>query len=504
MGAAQSGPKGPQGEKGERGASGPIGPMGPLGPTGPFGPKGDIGSTGPAGPVGPRGLDGGPTGPAGKDGRDADSDIAIAGLASRWTTNASFITELGNKVALNSVPLATNVVNGFMANAVRATDLASRIANTDNFLTKLGKTLTENETYKQALKGNTGDAGQPESIRLALRPKTLWCADGSFQYSDKSTKGSLGVCMIPTNTIDNENTYKYMSGIVNYENSAIKDFKKDPKSALPDWRWTENTAGNQGPIVFGENGGALGWNVMDANKGGLAMTWDTQGNVNVTRDMNVGNVLRIPKETQGVTHLQMGRHYIRGDNDGYIRQVDSAGNFTNSFASSNLYAVDKVLIPKDTQAETHLQMGRHYIRGDKDGYVRHVDGTGNYTNSFASGNLHAVDKVLIPKDTQGETHLQMGKHYLRADKDGAIRHVDSQGKYTLGFATGALWANNRNILAELDDLRANAVRKDQIYGLESQSGARDVNRSYLQNYSSDKPPGWGGKGDWEKFKFVQY
>jgi hypothetical protein len=289
MGAAQSGPKGPQGEKGDRGATGPIGPMGPLGPKGDKGDAGPKGDVGPAGPVGPRGLDGGPTGPAG---RDADSNVAIDGLAARWSTNASFITELGNKVALNSVPLATNVVAGLMNDTIRATELASRVANADNFLINLGKTLTTNDTYKQALKGNPGDLGQPESVREALRPKTLWCADGSFKYSDNSTKGSLGVCMIPTNTTG-ANVYNYMSGIVNYENSAIKDYKKDPKSTLPDWRWTDNTVGNQGPILFGENGGALGWNVMDANKGGLAMTWDTQGNVNITKDTKIGGNVKV-------------------------------------------------------------------------------------------------------------------------------------------------------------------------------------------------------------------
>jgi hypothetical protein len=323
-------------------------------------------------------------------------------------------------------------------------------------LINLGKTLTTNDTYKQALKGNPGDLGQPESVREALRPKTLWCADGSFQYTDKSTKGSLGVCMIPTNTTG-ANVYNYMSGIVNYENSAIKDYKKDPKSTLPDWRWTDNTAGNQGPILFGENGGALGYNVMDANKGGLAMTWDTQGNIKAWNNMNVTGNANITGNAlvQGNMNVK-NRVYAATDDAGFYGLVvkNPNGSATHLGHGGDL-ANRNYIRGVHTQIDTPITVAggvntrdRVYMATDDAGYhglvVKNPNGSATH---FGHGGDLANRNYIRGTHTQIDTNVTIAGSLQIGDwkiyQDGDLLRFEKPGStsYFMGTMGGDYWVN---------------------------------------------------------------
>lgn len=74
-------------------------------------------------------------------------------------------------------------------------------------------------------------------------------------------------------------------------------------------------------------------------------------------------------------------------------------------------------------------------------------------------------------------------HRLSPDDDKVLRHIDRNGKHTLAFATGNIWAedykthNGRSVIKELDHLNSvtsimwdNYVRKDKKYAIKSSRG----------------------------------
>ena len=127
----------------------------------------------------------------------------------------------------------------------------------------------------------------------------------------------------------------------------------------------------------------------------------------------------------------------------------------------------------------------------------------------------------ICKVPVGNKGLQLGDTVL-SQSDDWLRFLSDPGNldsYNRGVAAKNLWAKEnlwvrgRDILAEIDDLKRKAgdllnfadnlaVRRDKYYAIKSiRAGG---NKPFLQNYDSEKPPGWGGKGEWEKFLFEQY
>lgn len=147
-----------------------------------------------------------------------------------------------------------------------------------------------------------------------------------------------------------------------------------------------------------------------------------------------------------------------------------------------------------------VQFGHGFDRDANAGqisYGRH-DGGADGSLNIVGGGKNGQSRVVRVWDT-----LRIGDGMLRQDDDW-IRSIGNQNdtqSYDAGKGLAAknLWAKNkifaggRDILAELDDLRNNAVRKDKQYFIRSNRGGMLIDGG-----------GWSSnKGDWETMKFEQ-
>ncbi|NBP03434.1 MAG: hypothetical protein EBU90_25765, partial [Proteobacteria bacterium] len=168
-------------------------------------------------------------------------------------------------------------------------------------------------------------------------------------------------------------------------------------------------------------------------------------------------------------------------------------------ASDNLIyldASDVVFVPKNTA----LQFGNGFEREGNAGKIAYgrFDGNQDATLNIVGGGKNGQTRVVRVWDAIriGDTYLRQDDEWLRLVKDKNSIGLDS---YDKGLAAKKLWAKDslevagRNIIAELDDLRNNVIRKDRIYGIQSDRGG----------FLSDQG-GWKGNvGGWERMKFVQ-
>jgi hypothetical protein len=211
---------------------GPQGPQGLKGDIGPTGPKGEtvwsnLNTTekeeimaklktyaelkGPKGDTGPQGLPGDPT--------------EVAKLAS---LNNAFMQTLGTNIVANATTLSENVAKALTDDTVRRNTLVDAVHVKPVFQDAIADKLSSNATYRARIKGDPGDAANPESLRLALTDKTLWCADGDF-------------CKLPANK-----TFSQPSSIfITDENRTDwKNFKRGLHIKNTDGRWTHIEDGN--------------------------------------------------------------------------------------------------------------------------------------------------------------------------------------------------------------------------------------------------------------------
>jgi len=147
---------------------------------------------------------------------------------------------------------------------------------------------------------------------------------------------------------------------------------------------------------------------------------------------------------------------------------------------------------------TALQFGEGFEREANAGqisYGRH-DGGADGTLNIIGGGKNGQQRVVRVWDSLriGDTHLRQDDDWLRLVGD--KNKVDD---YNKGLAAKNLWAKDkifaasRDILAELDDLRANVIRKDRQYYVRSNRGGLLIDAG-----------GWSqNKGEWETMKFEQ-
>jgi hypothetical protein len=159
-----------------------------------------------------------------------------------------------------------------------------------------------------------------------------------------------------------------------------------------------------------------------------------------------------------------------------------------------LDAPNTIFVPKNTA----LQFGDGFDRQVDAGKIAYgrFDGNADGSLNIVGGGKNGQARLVRVWDT-----LQLGDAIFRQDDDWVRITGDknNQNAYNKGLAAARLWArdklyvNGRDILAELDDLKNNVIRKDRKYGIQSNRGG----------YLSDQG-GWkGGVGDWENMRFVQ-
>jgi hypothetical protein len=104
--------------------------------------------------------------------------------------------------------------------------------------------------------------------------------------------------------------------------------------------------------------------------------------------------------------------------------------------------------------------------------------------------------------------VKIGQHHLRGN-DGWLRvlngHSGNLSHYSgSGLAAKSLYThdgkiNGRNLFAEIDDLKRNAVRKDRTYFIQSQNDKR----KHIRNQPGQNSVRFGGRGSQEQWKFIQ-
>jgi hypothetical protein len=221
-----------------QGSSGPQGERGLQGPKGDIGPKGDKGETvwsslnttekeeimaklktyaelkGPKGDKGDQGPPGDPT--------------EVAKLA---TINNAFMQSLGTNIVANATTLSENVAKALTDDVVRRNTLVDAVHIKPTFQDAIADKLSSNATYRARIKGDPGDAANPESLKLALKPQTMWCADGDFCEAPANKAG----VMLPSK----------LFVLAKDQKIDGKDWNKGLHIQNPDGRFTHFPAGDQ-------------------------------------------------------------------------------------------------------------------------------------------------------------------------------------------------------------------------------------------------------------------
>jgi hypothetical protein len=165
----------------------------------------------------------------------------------------------------------------------------------------------------------------------------------------------------------------------------------------------------------------------------------------------------------------------------------------------NLYVNGNIDVPKSS----FLQFGLGYTREENAGqisYGKH-DGLENGSLNIVGGGKTADNnRVVRVWDT-----LQIGGAILRQDNEWLriISDKNNPGSYDKGLAAKKLWASdsievaNRNILAELDDLKKNTVRIDRWYGIQNMD-----NRRLQMSGDGSRATNDNNGGNWESMRFV--
>ena len=186
--------------------------------------------------------------------------------------------------------------------------------------------------------------------------------------------------------------------------------------------------------------------------------------------------------------------------------------------------VRKVRMYDDVQVGSDLGVGGVIKMGDtnlafKDDWIRLLSNPadlGSFNRGFAGKNLYAHENIYGKKDMAIDGNIKLGGALKIADtniafKDGWIRLVSDPANpdsYNRGLAAKELYAlgkiyggGNRDIIAELDDLKRNVVRKDKIYAIQNNN-----NDTRLQLDSSSlgakgvRTNAWGA---YEQMKFIE-
>jgi hypothetical protein len=205
-----------------------------------------------------------------------------------------------------------------------------------------------------------------------------------------------------------------------------------------------------------------------------------------------GELCKIPVGKKGI---DWGYGASKIFDDGQLK-VSSDDNIFLQIGDYNTMQIqkDNVFLANGTA----LQFGQGFEKVANAGEISYgrydggVDGSLNIVGAGKNGQARSV-RVW---DT-----LRLGDATLRQDDDWLriISDKNNNQSYDKGLAARQLWARDkifasgRDILAELDDLRNNAVRKDKQYFVRSNRGGLLIDGG-----------GWSGnKGDWETMKFEQ-
>jgi hypothetical protein len=235
-------------------------------------------------------------------------------LSNKLVTTSDNLTKIRDALINSGTKLSDAVVPAMAGNTAIQDSIRNSITQNANFANSVAGVLTSNDTYKRALKGDTGAAGSigdftalksnlyGSTLAGGKAPATIWCGDG-------------GICQVPQNV----NAIDFGVG-----------FER------------EGSAGKIGYGIF--DGGVNGsLNIVGAGKNGQA------------RVVRVWDALRI-----GDTHLRQDDDWLR-----LIGDKNNPGDYNKGLAAKNLWARDKVFAAnRDILAELD-DLKRNCVRKDR-------------------------------------------------------------------------------------------------------------------------------------------
>jgi hypothetical protein len=219
----------------------------------------------------------------------------------------------------------------------------------------------------------------------------------------------------------------------------------------------------------------------------------------VTKDFMKANTLwcadgEVCKVPAGKTQIDFGYGGSKIFDNGQLT-VESDDNVIIRVTNENGYTFTKNDL--NISNSNSIQFGHGFereVNAGKIAYGRFDGGVNGSLNILGAGKSAGSREVRV-WDT-----LRIGDAFIRQDGDWlSVVNSRTGGQYGKGLAVSKLWAkdrlevNGRDILAELDDIKNNTVRKDKEYFVRSNRGGLLIDSG-----------GWSNnKGDWETMKFEQ-
>lgn len=192
-------------------------------------------------------------GPKGQDATININTNNIPVLAQNLASSNSFVTSLAPFIAKNN-ELGENVANNIASNTAPRTLITSAIMQNQSYRDSIINAMAADARFRGP-RGPEGAALNTESLRTAVEPRSLWCADGQMCKTPTNSPGTIITGDLVINGNNAQNNVRITQG-----NIAIGTSKN---LNIGSWTISENTAGN---LQFSKNGFTNGNVIFDAGR----------------------------------------------------------------------------------------------------------------------------------------------------------------------------------------------------------------------------------------------
>lgn len=130
------------------------------------------------------------------------SEAAQKNLLTGLEASRTFQASVAQQLSTTGSTLITNVTNRLIGNPIFPETVVSGIEGNDVIRSKISNDLVDNSNFQEAIvrvmgneqnvqrfKGLPGSLGDDATIKIALKPKTMWCADGDICDIPADKKG---------------------------------------------------------------------------------------------------------------------------------------------------------------------------------------------------------------------------------------------------------------------------------------------------------------------------
>ena len=385
-----------------------------------------------------------------------------------------------------------------------------------------------------------------------LKPKTMWCADGDLCQVPTGKKGfTNGVITIDGQTIKNDKTAGttgrlYLSGseklyvlnkegvVIGKESGANGNLSVQGTGDIAGIRLSNGWTGYPDAIrdgvwkseISNDVGEHKSLMIAGNKSSGGARKIRMVDDVSVNGELTVGgNVIKM-----GDTNLAFKDDWVR-----VLSNPADLGSFNRGLAAKHLYAHENIYGKKDMAISGTGDIAGIRLSNQWSAYPDEVRGgqwkseisndVKDYKSLMIAGNrssggarkISMWDDVSVNGDLGvGGKNIKFNDTHIAVANDDWIRLLSNPadlGSFNRGLAAKNLYAQgkiygagNRDVIAELDDLKNNVndlknnvVRKDRMYAVRNADGRR----LQMTDRGEAKAVGNDPWGNWEKMNFVE-